>query len=733
MKAKVSPTRLALQAAALFAAVGQVVLPPSTPAQPVATIRATDADASEPGTNTGQFTVYRSGDLITPLTVFYLVSGTASNGVDYAALPGSVTIPAGAALAPIKVEPIDDALAEGPEAVRLQLAPSPMVGPIEPYRIGVPSNAVVMIADNERPTNEPPRVQINQPAEGSVFTAPTDIQLVAYAEDRENGYDLKVEFFEGTNSLGFGTFVPTMCPSPYCPFFALTWSNVPPGRYVLTAKATDQDGTSSRSLPVDIAVLSPNLQPVVSIIALDDIATEIPLVPPGMEMPQRIDPAVFLVSRTGETNLPLTVFYSVAGTASNGVDYEDLSGSLTIPAGALAAPLEVVPIDDLLAEGRETVIVRLQPPVCAAVVPPPPGCYLVGRPDTALAYILDDDTVTNRPPLVAITAPPSGAVFHAPADIGIAAVTLDPDGYAPKVEFFANDVKIGEQEIVFIQAPPPGQAIHFEFQWSNVVAGAYVLTAVATDNQGATGVSAPVRIAVLGTNVPPTNLPPVVSIVATDPFASEGVVIWASNTVVGASVWCTNRICITNVGWLTNCPYPWGTNLATFAVRRHGPTNADLTVLYSVGGTASNGVDYVELPGVVTIPAGKRTATITVRPIEDALPEKVETVVLTLQPAPDPRAAYLVGYPRRAAAFILDNDQPRPPCRRFPDGLFHLVRPGTVGGCYRVDVSANLTDWTEACTSEVNDGAVQFVDPDAPDFGNRFYRVVPVPCPPGEE
>lgn len=853
MKAMISPIRLAWQVAALFTAAGQLVVSPSAPAQVVATIRASDADASEPGTNPGQFIVTRTGDFIAPLTVSYLVAGTASNGVDYAALPGSVTIPAGAASAPIKVEPLDDALvegtetvelrlvpsptapgyavgtpgaaavfirdddvdpnlpplvtiqardpgaaeagpdtgtftvvrsgntnnsvlvfyaidgpasngqdyetipntvlleagaraaditikpidddlAEGPEGVRLQITPSPMMGPIEPYRIGVPSNAVVTIADNDRPANEPPHVQINQPADGAVFTAPTDIVLAAYAQDRENGQDLKVEFFAGAESLGLGTFVPALCPAPYCPFFALTWSNVPPGQYLLTAKATDRDGASSTSPPVRIAVLPPNLQPVVTITTLDEIATEIPLVPPGMEMPQRIDPAVFLVSRTGETDFPLTVFYSVAGTAENGKDYEELTGSLTIPVGARAAPLEVVPIDDALAEGRETVIVRLKPPVCIAIYPPPRDCYLVGRPDTAQASIVDDDPPTNRPPQVTITAPPSGAVFRAPADIGLAAVTLDPDGYAPKVEFFANDVKIGEQEIVFIQAPPPGQPIRFELHWSNVVAGAYVLTAVGTDNQGAKGVSAPVRIAVVETNGPPTNPPPMVSIIATDPFASEGVVVWASNTVVGASVWCTNRICVANGGGLTNCPYPYGTNLAVFTVRRQGPTNADLTVRYTVGGTASNGVDYVELPGVVTIPAGRRSVSIVVRPIEDTLPEQVETVILTLQAASDPTTAWQLGYPRRAAAYILDNDQPRPPCRRFPDGLFHLVRPGLLGGgCYRVDVSVNLVDWTEVCTSELSDGAVQFVDPDAPEFGNRFYRVVPVPCPPRED
>jgi chitinase len=102
----------------------------------------------------------------------------------------------------------------------------------------------------------------------------------------------------------------------------------------------------------------------------------------------------------------------------------------------------------------------------------------VGSPNVATASIRDNDTTpSNHPPVVVITSPPNGAQFHAPADILIGAVTTDVDGYAPRVEFFANDVLIGEAEIFFIQAPEPGQSISFEFSWSNVVAGSYTLTA----------------------------------------------------------------------------------------------------------------------------------------------------------------------------------------------------------------------------------------------------------------
>src|SRR5207248_2413138 len=64
------------------------------------TISPTDSGAAEPS-SPGQFTVKRDGDLTANLVVAYMVAGTATSGVDYTALPGTVTIPAGAASADI--------------------------------------------------------------------------------------------------------------------------------------------------------------------------------------------------------------------------------------------------------------------------------------------------------------------------------------------------------------------------------------------------------------------------------------------------------------------------------------------------------------------------------------------------------------------------------------------------------------------------------------------------------
>ena len=695
----------------------------------VITISASDPAAAEGlPANNGVFTVRRSGNTNTDVLVFYRLSGTASNGVDYQLLPGTVSLPAGAVQARIEVVPVDDALVEPNESVQAAITPSPVVGPMPTYVIGSPNVATITIADNDVPpaTNRPPEVQLVLPNNGLVFTAPANVGLVASARDPD-GFVATVEFFAGTNRLGTVTNNP-LAANPGTSF-QLLWSNVPPGEYSLSAKATDNLGAMAHSASVRISVTisNPVVQPVVTIVATDPEATEIPLVPPGMGRPQMIDPAVFTVSRSGPTNNPLTVFYRVSGTASNGVDYEPLPGSLTIPAGARAATLEVLPIDDFLVEGTENVQITVEPPVCITLYPPPPDCYRVGVPDRATALLRDNDVVvSNQPPTVRITAPPNGAVFPAPANLRLDATTIDPDGYASRVEFFAGAKKIGEQEILFIQAPPPGQPIFFSIPWSNVVAGEYTLTARTTDNAGASAVSASVHITVGGTNRPPvTNFAPVVSIMATDATASEGTncLHWPptieSNAPAGGPM-----------------PVFPGNTTATFQVRRSEGTNADLTVRYAVGGTASNGIDYATLPGVVTIPAGARSAEIIVTPIDDNLFEKIETVTLSLLLPPPPPSntppAYVLGNPRRASAVILDNDQPRPPCMRLPDGLFHVCAPGTNGHPFRIEASTNCIHWIPVCTNIVREGAVHFVDPDAVEMPNRFYRIIPEANPPAQ-
>ena len=112
------------------------------PPPPIVEIVASDAVACEFGTNTARFSFVRSGDTnLLPLRINYTISGTASNGVDYATLPGSVTLAAGAIATNVIITPIPDNLPEGDRTVTLTLASSAN------YTLTTVSNATVVIRD----------------------------------------------------------------------------------------------------------------------------------------------------------------------------------------------------------------------------------------------------------------------------------------------------------------------------------------------------------------------------------------------------------------------------------------------------------------------------------------------------------------------------------------------------------------------------------------------------------
>ncbi len=111
------------------------------PAPPTIEIVASDAEAGEFTTNTARFALVRSGDTNPAVTVNYSISGTATNGVDYVTLPGSVTLKAGGSATNIIVTPIPDNLPEGDRMVTLTLLPSTN------YSLTMVSNATVIIHD----------------------------------------------------------------------------------------------------------------------------------------------------------------------------------------------------------------------------------------------------------------------------------------------------------------------------------------------------------------------------------------------------------------------------------------------------------------------------------------------------------------------------------------------------------------------------------------------------------
>ena len=69
----------------------------------------------------GKAVVLRTGDASAALTVLYKVQGSAQSGVEYKPVSGSVTIPAGAASAKLKLKPIDNTLVTGTLVAKIKV------------------------------------------------------------------------------------------------------------------------------------------------------------------------------------------------------------------------------------------------------------------------------------------------------------------------------------------------------------------------------------------------------------------------------------------------------------------------------------------------------------------------------------------------------------------------------------------------------------------------------------
>jgi len=119
-----------------------------------------------------------------------------------------------------------------------------------------------------------------------------------------------------------------------------------------------------------------------------------------------------------------------------------------------------------------------------------------------------------------------------------------------------------------------------------------------------------------------------------------------------------------------------------FTVHRFGATNNPVPVDYAIGGTASNGVDYVALPGSVTVAAGERSAQITVVPIDDGSPDITSTVILKLKRIRTTSSVFRL----KQRAIILDSNRPSLSSSVVPDLSFHMNATGPDGAWFHIEI-----------------------------------------------
>jgi len=113
---------------------------------------------------------------------------------------------------------------------------------------------LALLLNADPPTEQPkpvevpaPTVAITNPPNGATFALGVTATITATASANGGRTISKVEFFAGTIKLGEAT------TSPYI----LIIPGVPEGRYAITAKATDNQGSSTISAPVNVTVGNP--------------------------------------------------------------------------------------------------------------------------------------------------------------------------------------------------------------------------------------------------------------------------------------------------------------------------------------------------------------------------------------------------------------------------------------------------------------------------------------------
>ncbi len=200
-------------------------------------------------------------------------------------------------------------------------------------------------------------------------------------------------------------------------------------------------------------------------------------------------------------------------------------------------------------------------------------------------------TLPQPAPTVALTAPANNASVPLPGPVNLAATAADANGTVTKVEFFAGPTKLGED------TTEP-----YEFAWSGMISGAYVLTARATDNDASSTTSAAVNVTV--TN--PGNVAPAVAIAS----PLNNALVPASSLTINATASDTDGVVskvefyngATKLGEDTSAPFtftwvgvPVGTHSLT-AVATDNDAGVTTSTAISVNATA--------FTDVTTIPRG---------------------------------------------------------------------------------------------------------------------------------
>ncbi|MDB5387845.1 MAG: putative peptidase [Planctomycetaceae bacterium] len=578
-------------------------------ATPIVTVTASDPDAREPGNgqsgDPGTFTFCRSGgDQSQSLTVNFYVSGTATNGVDYLQIPTSVTFAAHQSNVTLDVSPLVDLVDPGDEQAIVTLNPG------SGYLVGTENAATVTI---HLPLGDEDIRGVTISSTPGLAQEDNDhagVTSQTFQITRSGGTtgDLTVNFsLSGTatngtdySQLPTGSVVIPGGQSSVSLVVTPIWDQVQ-NEGDETVKIT-LTSTSDTNFPVltagDHATITIRDANYPAVWISTSVADADEVTPQGN--PGQLQMLVHVDRPSQHCSYPVTIPYTISTTdrdgvvmATNGVDYQSLSGSVTVGGTATSATINITTIWDTIYEPTETVELTLNPVGTQAY-------YTLGSSTTADARIHNvasaivslsvadaaaaeegpngGDPVPARLTFTRTNGDLSVPLAVSFSDYGMATLGVDFTGLSSPVTIPAN------QSSITILATPvwdtlkegpigaDGKPNGIEDFNIHLISGPGYEVAAGQVDQQFTITDAPT---------------PVISITASDSEAAE------------------------DDG--TNGP-----NSGSWTISRTGGTTQPLVVTVSLSGTATSGTDYTTAPAVtstVTIPVGSSSVSVQLNPI----------------------------------------------------------------------------------------------------------------------
>jgi len=325
---------------------------------------------------------------------------------------------------------------------------------------------------------------------------------------------------------------------------------------------------------------------------------------------------VWTFSRTGDTSAELAVNVTLGGTATNGTDYTLagwIAGTLSFLAGQATATVTADPTPDTSQEGDETVSLQIASG----------SGYTIATTSAVIGTINNDDV-----PVVTLTVAPASVNENSGTALVYTFTRTGPTGSALTVNYAVGGTATVGSDYSGIASAGSVKTVTF-------AAGAATATVNVTPI-GDTTVEAHESVALTLQN-------------------GSGYAVGTTSTVVG-TILNDDRPSVT-LSLSPSSVTEGGSANLVFTFTRSVTTADPLTVSYSVGGTATTGVDYTGITTgsgnrTVTIAGGAASAQVIVDPSDDTAVESNETVTLTLASGSD----YTVGTTAGVSGTISNDD-----------------------------------------------------------------------------